>query len=231
MNTTSYSLHIDGADIPIVIRRHPSSRRMTIRYQPLQKFISLTLPRYVGVRQGLDFISSKRNWIANQLNSHPERTPFSDGSQLPILGQTYTLRHVGGRGTIKLEGDELLVYGDIEFMERRVRTWIKEFAKAEISKLAHEKASLIGTNIARISLRDNSSCWGSCTRGGNLSFSWRLIFAAPEILDYVVCHEVAHRIEHNHSKRFWAVVESICPSWEKHYNWLHANGKTLYSYG
>ena len=231
MNTTSYSLHIDGSDIPIVIRRHPSSRRMIIRYQPLQNFISLTLPRYVGIRQGLDFVSSKRNWIAQQLKSHPERMPFSDGQSLPILGQTYTLRHVGGRGVVRAQGQELLVHGQKEFMERRVLTWLKKIAAEEISKLAHEKASMVGTKIGRISVRDNSSCWGSCTRSGNLSFSWRLIFAAPEILDYVVCHEVAHRIEHNHSKKFWKVVESLCPHWQQSYDWLHAHGKTLYSYG
>ena len=231
MNTKSYSLTIDGADIPIVIRRHPSSRRMVIRYQPLQKIITLTLPRYVGIRQGLDFVSSKRNWIIGQMESQPTRIFFQDGEILPIGGRNVTLRHVGGRGIATENEDELHVHGAPEFMQRRVKSWLIERARERISALAHEKAAQLGVKIARITLRDNTSNWGSCTRGGNLSFSWRLIFAPPEIMDYLVCHEVAHLVEHNHSDRFWAVVARICPDWQQHYGWLKRHGHTLYSYG
>ena len=147
------------------------------------------------------------------------------------MGKTYSLRHVGGRGVVRIEGDELLVPGEKEFMQRRVGTWLKKMALEEISKRAHEKASAIGTTVRCVRVRDNSSCWGSCTRGGNLSFSWRLIFASEAVLDYVVCHEVAHRLEHNHSPRFWVVVESLCPQWRSSYEWLHEHGKTLYRYG
>jgi predicted metal-dependent hydrolase len=231
MNNTSHSLHIGGQDIPIVIRRHSTSRRLVIRYQPLQKIISLTLPRYVPIRQGLDFVSSKYDWISGQIESHPQRVGFVDGQVVHVQGQAYTLTHQAGRGVTHVDGNALLVYGAPEFMARRVEVWLKEQARLLLVERSRARAAQLGVKVARISLRDNSSCWGSCTRDGNLSFSWRLIFATPEILDYVVCHEVAHLVELNHSQRFWALVDSICPHWQASRHWLKAHGKSLYSYG
>lgn len=231
MNSASHFLHINGEEIPIVVRRHPSSRRMVIRYQPLQNFIALTLPRYVAIRQGLDFVSSKYDWILRQRESHPPVIAFADGCCIPVQGVSHTLRYVGGRGVVQVQAGELWVHGAPEFMARRVEAWLKERARQEITQLAHEKAAQLGTRISRITLRDNSSCWGSCTSGGRLSFSWRLILAEPEILNYVVCHEVAHLLEHNHSQRFWRLVESLCPHWRASREWLKQHGKLLYAYG
>ena len=90
-------------------------------------------------------------------------------------------------------------------------------------------APLLGVTFGRVSVKDQRSLWGSCTRAGNLNFSWRLTMAPDCVLDYVVVHELAHRAQMNHSRRFWEVVERVCPGHRTHRRWLRKNGKSLYS--
>lgn len=89
-------------------------------------------------------------------------------------------------------------------------------------------APQLGVTFGRVSVKDQKSLWGSCSRAGNLNFSWRLTLAPPEVLDYVVVHELAHRLEMNHSPRFWAHVARLCPDYKKHRKWLRLNGEALY---
>ena len=227
----THTILINNTSMPVIIRKHPRSRCMVIRYRPLQHHISLTLPRYVSIRQGLRFVEEKREWIVQQISENAKHVPFIDGQIIPVLGEHYTLCHKEGRGVVSIEGDCIVVPGDENFMQRRVLEWLKRQAKEEITKLAQHHAKRIGKRLKKISLRDTSSRWGSCSHDGNLSFSWRLVFAPHAILDYVVCHEVAHLKHHDHSAAFWAVVEALCPEHEKSREWLRVNGVLLYSYG
>jgi hypothetical protein len=89
-------------------------------------------------------------------------------------------------------------------------------------------APQLGVTFGRVSVKDQKSLWGSCSRAGNLNFNWRLTLAPPDVLHYVVIHELAHRLEMNHSRRFWAHVERICPDYRVHRKWLRKNGEALY---
>src|SRR5258705_480707 len=82
----------------------------------------------------------------------------------------------------------------------------------------------------RITIRDTSSRWGSCSSARSLSFSWRLILAPPAVLEYVVAHEVAHLRELNHKPRFWRLVETLVPDIEKSQAWLSTQGAMLHRY-
>ena len=227
----SHSILIDGNSLPVIIRKHPKSRRMILRYQPLQHHVSLTLPRYVSIRQGLTFVEEKRAWLESQLTEKTQIIPLQDGQMIPVLGKRYTLRHTGGRGLIGIDGEHIMVPGDMAFMKRRVLEWLKRQGRNEITRLANEKSAIINKSVSRISLRDTSSRWGSCSHDGNLSFSWRLVFAPIEVLDYVVSHEVAHLRHLDHSPAFWSTVATLHPQYEKARHWLKANGQSLYAYG
>ena len=141
------------------------------------------------------------------------------------------IEHVGGRGVVRMENNFIIVPGDVGFMARRVREFLKAHAREEISRLAKDKAKRVGKTVKKISLRDTSSRWGSCSHDGNLSFSWRLVLAPHEVLEYLVAHEVAHLKEHNHSKAFWALVAQLFPAYEQAQQWLRRYGQKLYSYG
>ena len=86
---------------------------------------------------------------------------------------------------------------------------------------------IMGVHHKKIAIRDQKTRWGSCSTSGTLSFNWRLIMAPPEVLDYVVVHELAHFTHMDHSKAFWSTVESVMPDYEKHRKWLNDHGQEL----
>lgn len=90
-------------------------------------------------------------------------------------------------------------------------------------------ARIMGVSYGRIAIREQKTRWGSCSSKGNLNFNWRLILAPEEVLDYVVVHELAHRREMNHSKAFYAVVESVLPDYRQARRWLRDHGGSLFT--
>ena len=88
-------------------------------------------------------------------------------------------------------------------------------------------APRLGVAYGRISVRRQRSKWGSCSAKGNLNFNCLLLLAPESVLDYVVVHELCHRREMNHSKRFWALVEGLCPDYREARRWLRENGGAL----
>ncbi len=227
---SSHFIDLGEIRLPIKIKKLRTSRRLIVRYQPLQKSLSLTLPHSASVKQGLHFVNEKRGWILKQINEHSNIIYFSDGAIIPVLGRNIQLRHMDGRGLTREEEDILYVHGDIEFLPRRAKDWLMQRLKTEMIMLAQKYSEQLGVKIKAVSLRDTSSHWGSCSYDGNLSFSWRLVFAPYAVMDYVVAHEVAHIREHNHSPAFWKLVEQLCPDYKQHVRWLKKNGKSLYMY-
>lgn len=95
-----------------------------------------------------------------------------------------------------------------------------------LARAAHW-APLLGVAYGRVRVKEQTSLWGSCTRDGNLNFNRRLLAAPPEVLDYIVIHELAHRLEMNHSPRFWAHVARLCPDHKERRRWLRREGERL----
>lgn len=104
---------------------------------------------------------------------------------------------------------------------------LKKLAETVFAAKTALYAGILQVDYGRITVRDQKTRWGSCSSKGNLNFNWRLILAPEEVLDYVVVHELAHRLEMNHSPRFWAVVESVLPDYRKRRGWLKQNGEGL----
>ncbi len=124
----------------------------------------------------------------------------------------------------------LCVAGSPEYAVRRLVDWLKNEAKKDLFFRVHHHASNVGIYPKRISIRDQSTRWGSCSGNGNLSFSWRLIFAPSFVLDYVAAHEVAHLKEMNHGPRFWRVVRDTMPEMHKARFWLKKHGSELHRF-
>lgn len=107
----------------------------------------------------------------------------------------------------------------------------KQTGKQRLSRKLEERlplfASVMGVSYERVSIRDQRTRWGSCSGKGNLNFNWKLSLVPDEILDYVVVHELAHRIEMNHSANFWREVEKILPDYRERRMWLKENGGRL----
>jgi predicted metal-dependent hydrolase len=221
----------------IRLRRHRRARRYTLRIHPTDREAILTMPPRGTLKDAREFAEVHGAWIAARLGRLPKAAPFQPGTIVPLRGVPHRIVHRSGeRGTVWTEtrdsGEKIIcVAGDVEFTDRRVHDFLKREARRDLQKSALEHAAALGVRVRRISIRDQSSRWGSCTSAGSLSFSWRLILAPPFVLDYLAAHEVAHLVEMNHSARFWRVVGRVCPSMERAKKWLDASGNDLHRYG
>lgn len=126
---------------------------------------------------------------------------------------------------------QLCVAGDPDHLPRRVKDWLKREARSDLDEAVSRYGKALRVRPRRISLRDQSSRWGSCSASGTLSFSWRLVLAPAFVLDYVAAHEVAHMREMNHGAKFWTHVDRVCPHMEEAREWLRIHGPDLHRYG
>jgi predicted metal-dependent hydrolase len=194
------------------------------------------MPPRGSVKQAREFAQKNGAWIAARLRRLPDAMPFAHGTLLPLRGVSHRIDHrKGTRGSVWTESDGetplLCVAGEAPHLPRRVRDYLKCEAKRELEAASRAAAQALGVGIRRVSVRDQSSRWGSCSSTGVLSYSWRLILAPPFVLDYLAVHEVTHLIEMNHSRRFWRLVEKTCPDMARAKAWLNAHGADLHRYG
>jgi len=218
------------------VRRHAQARRYTLRVQAATREVVLTMPPRGSLREARAFAEKHGGWIAARLKRLPQAAPFTDGMRLPLRGTEHRIVHRRGvRGTAWTEIDGeyrlLCVAGEAPHIPRRVRDFLKREAKRDLELASRRAAEALEVSIKRVSIRDQSSRWGSCSTTGVLSYSWRLILAPPFVLDYLAAHEVAHLIEMNHGPAFWRLVERVCPDTRKAKAWLNAHGGELHRYG
>lgn len=245
------AVEIDGRMVPLAVRVNARARRIILRLAPGaapdgSDGVSLTLPTQVSLSEGLAFVERSRGWIAARLKRLPAPVPIADGTLLPILGEEHLVKHAPwSRRPPWTEKGILWVGGAEEHLQRRVTDHLKSTARREIAARARAKsAKLLAQStssektltpnlrpLGRITLRDTRSRWGSCSYRGDLSFSWRLVFAPLPVLDYVVAHEVAHLAYLDHSPAFWRVCDALSeePGWTR--SWLRRHGAGLLRYG
>ncbi len=111
----------------------------------------------------------------------------------------------------------------LEIIEKRY----KKNARILFTKRVEFYHAITGGNYTSITIRDQKSRWGSCSSRGTLSFNYRLVFAPPKVLDYVVVHELCHLTHMNHSKDFWNMVAEVMPEYKQYKNWLKEHGQEL----
>lgn len=218
---------------PLAIRVSPRARRVGLRIDAAARRVELVLPHGVPPEIGLRFLRDKRGWVQGRLSALPRPVPFAEGALIPVLGVLHRIRRSldAAAPPVTIADGEIRVRGEPEHLPRRVRDHLAMLARDELAKRARPLASRVDRKVTRVSVRDTKSRWGSCSASGNLSFSWRLIFAPEEVVDYVVAHEVAHLVEMNHGPRFWRLVDSLAPGNDRPRAWLDRHRAELLSYG
>lgn len=207
--------------------------RLSVAIKPPGKVIVTAHPMIPGfvVQQ---FIDSKSSWITAQLQklaSH-HTTTIPPGT-LPIFGQpfriTWTQDQTSPRGismdaqTLRWNEWRASLQNHSKF-EIVLRRFLLAKAKQFLSLRTAYWATKMGVSVARLSYKEQTTRWGSCSSGKTISFNWRLIHQPPAVIDYVVIHELAHLTELNHSTRFWQLVEKFDPAYRVHRGWLKRQG-------
>lgn len=217
---------------PVVWRRSTRARRVSLRIDPVEGAVVVTLPQRASRRHGLELLSEHAGWIIQRLATLAPERPFEAGAKVPIGGIDHLIRHdPSRRGAAFLEEGALVVTGDPVFVARRVKDFLRAEALRRIGVAARPHAEALGVAPRAIRLKDTRTRWGSCAPDRTLAFSWRLVLAPEWVLDYVVAHEVAHLREMNHSDRFWALVEARTPHRHAATAWLRRHGAALQRVG
>jgi predicted metal-dependent hydrolase len=173
-----------------------------------------------------EIIRQKRSWILRKMEEikrrpRPPCHEYTEGEMFLFLGRSYPLQSVeNGRMTIE-RSDRLYVSSSLmPDIRNQLKHWYREEARKEIKARCMWFSLKTGHVPATIRITDARQRWGSCTHKGGLNFSWRLIQAPPEIVDYVVVHELVHLGQPDHSRVFWNKIRSIMPDYEQRRNWL-----------
>lgn len=225
-------LIVAGIAAPLELRVSARATRLTLRADSAAGIVRVTVPDRVPLREVERFVDRHRGWIADRAAGFETARPFVDGAVVPYLGVDHRIRHdpEGGRRVLRT-GGELRVGGPAEHLARRLHAYLRTEARHALHARVRHHAERLEVTVAGVTVRDTTSRWGSCSADGRLSFSWRLILAPDWVLDYVVAHEIAHRREMNHSRRFWRLVEALHPTVPEARAWLRREGARLHRYG
>ena len=217
-------------DFPLEVKKSLRATKLSLKIDTKKHIPVLTIPPFCSEKKALKFVKEHEIWVQNALLRTPEIRKFTDGEKISLFGKEITIKHQPGqRGTI-VENDFLLVGGDVEFLHRRVKDYIKKQAKNEFWIRSKKMAELLHKPLKSISIKDTKSRWGSCSSLGNINYNWRIALAPEFVIDYLMAHEVSHLKHQDHSSEFWACVKSLCPDMEHGNAWLKKFGKNLNIY-
>lgn len=183
------------------------------------------------VRSSAGQIVQMHEKLDRQLDADRQAHPVTEGSAVAVEGEMKTLRLHQGRTRAEVQDGELHLWlndpKDGEAVRAALKSTLAALALERIRQRISVFQPVIGGEFGRVAVRDQRSRWGSCSSKHNLNFNWKLIMAPPQVLDYVVIHELCHLHEFNHSARFWRLVEGVMPDYEVWKKWLKNHGSEL----
>lgn len=229
------TLSLPDADIPVTLIRRP---RQSIGIRVQQGRVELIAHPAVPLATLQAVLEKRRSWILQHWLAQRQRGAELAAAPLRLLlaGQPLDIAHVAGqRPAAKLAGQTLQVFGVAEHDRARldaiVAAWLKREAARRFPARLAEVARGSRRQPASLALSSARTRWGSCSASGAIRLNWRLVQAPPDILDYVLAHELAHLVHMNHSAAFWSETERLFPHWRTARQWLKHNGDTLFAFG
>lgn len=204
--------------------------------------VVVVLPQRAPERLAEELIQAKWDWLMRTLRrvesqrEHVSARPLLDGRTIPYLGRELALGvEVVGEGERTTVSAQLArgrvrvrsAGGDPQSVAVPLERWYRRRARIEVGDRLDAVTARNGTRYTQLSIRDQATRWGSCSARGAMSFNWRLLLAPAAVLDYVVEHEAAHLEVHDHSARFWSLLDDRMPEWRDQRDWLRRYGGTL----
>jgi predicted metal-dependent hydrolase len=194
--------------LDVAVRVSPRARRLRIVVDA-QRRVEVVVPPRTSRRAVEALLAEHAAWLERQL-AKPAR-PF-------VLG---------------LQRDDAVWVGGLPLplpATRSLERWYREQARRAVSSVAVREARRLRVGYRSLAIRDQRTRWGSCSAAGALSFNWRLVLAPGDVLEYVVVHELCHRLRHDHSQAFWELVGQARPTFRRERAWLRRHGDELLAY-
>lgn len=224
----------DGFIVTII----KSKRRKTMALKVDAKGVSVHIPPSLPLSTAKQFISQKTSWIQKKLAQQSQQIcpakQFIDHEVFLLLGENYILRLYKSDEKPRVEKSESAInfYGRLNKLSKSairaaIIDWYKQQASNYLIARTQWFSDVTGLYPSAITIKSYKARWGSCSIQGEINFNWQLIQAPPEVIDYVIIHELCHISQHNHSKDFWNLVIHFMPKYKQHRQWLKDHGHTL----
>jgi predicted metal-dependent hydrolase len=234
-----FNFVFEGTSLDYTLKRSPRARLIWMQIKPGQGLI-VTIPDRYNSDLLAEFFARNSHWLKKHqqhiLQSGNPLTPVDIGPANQVVFQGKVLqimenRNGYTRNCALIENNQLVFCRPVSSPALKsddVRDWLITQATRLIKEKVTVFSGLMGLEVKRVSIRDQRTRWGSCSRLHNLNFNWRLIMAPESILDYVVVHELCHLREMSHSQKFWKLVAAYCPQWREQRQWLNGHRDELH---
>jgi len=233
-------IQINGVDFLLKIHYEP---RRNTRASIRKNNINIRIPSSLSDEKQREQLTKMRSWAIDHIQKNPDSfkpiidRQYVDGDIIKTQRKTYRINLTykdKKNSSAVLEGDTIILrissYLSSEEQQKHIKVLLSRIIGADqlpflINRLLDLNKRYFKKKINNISFKHNLSNWGSCSRLGNINISTRLLFAPDDVFDYVCIHELAHLSEHNHSKRFWILVQKAVPDYKDKIQWLKENSK------
>lgn len=226
------NLEVGGKLIPLVLVRNARARRYVLRLRP-DGAARVTVPCGGSVAEARRFANRHLAWIERQLQQQwsvtaPARAEWRAGSEILFRGGLVRLEVDANTGSlVRLGSESCQASNPTADLRPVVERHLRATAERELPPGVMALAAVHQLTVRRVTVRDQRTRWGSCSRRGTISLNWRLIQTPPFVRDYIILHELMHLREMNHSLRFWRQVESVCPDYDQAERWLKQHARLL----
>lgn len=236
--TSGGLVNLAGRAVAYTLRRSQKAKNLRLEVGG-EKGLEVIAPEKFDLNYLEYILIKKQNWILDKLD-YFARVKESlhlcrqqSGRRVLYRGREYEVETrvgTGAAGTVEVEEGKLVVVvpaGAEDGSAAVLESWFKTMARLLINQRIRVVNKTLNLGFNRVFIRGQKTRWGSCSRQKNLNFNWRLVMAPLQVIDYVVAHELLHLIQPDHSKKFWTLVERICPDYKDCRKWLKNNGHRL----
>lgn len=229
------SLRVAGGELAVEVRESARARRLTIKVAP-GRSPEVVVPVGTPRREIERLLRRNRDWIERKTEelrraAADDRLGLARPGVAWVHGEAVPIVNLAGaRPVASLRDGTLHVRGRREQAPAAIERWYRREARRRLDLICAREAAALGVSPRHISVRDQRTRWGSCSPSGSLCFSWRLLLAPFEVMDYVAVHELCHLRELNHSPAFWALLDEARPGWPAQAAWLKEHAVEIGGY-
>ncbi len=215
--------------VPLLLVTNLRARRYLLRLRP-DGAARVTIPRRGTLAAAREFAKRNIGWLEAQFKRQAsqieQKKSWQVGTEIYFRGEVVRIEPATD-GLICLGAECLPIVGGVADLRPAIQIFLRQLAAKELPPRVMELAGIHGIPVARVSVRNQKSRWGSCSRRGTISLNWRLIQCPPFVRDYVILHELAHRRQMNHSEKFWQEVARLCPYYHAAEAWVKRHAVLL----
>ena len=208
------------------------ARKYILRVRP-DGSLRVTIPRGGSRRDAEAFLRRHQEWVAAERVRVAERhapVEWRAGDAIPLHGELTTIRvHERAHGQMVVVGEQRVrIAAGVVNVRPAVELALRRIASRELVPRLQALASEHSLTVDRVTIRNQRSRWGSCSRRGVIALNFRLVQMPPAVCDYVLLHELMHLRQQNHSRRYWRLVAAVCPDYREAERWLRVEGRALF---